>query len=83
MLFHQDNTRNEVLFEGCIVRFKPASGEEINPGDLYLAERNTGVKLLTCQRHNLDAGCVFPVENAYVYDTCECRLVTHIDGEPI
>jgi hypothetical protein len=46
-------------------------GEPIHPGDLYLAARNTGPRLLTCRA--LGEGCVHPVEfPEYSYDMNEC-----------
>lgn len=66
---------NDVLasgeFEG--VPFKvTGSGKDVEPGDTYLAERNVGVKLLTCKLNDLNIGCIFPEEKAYPYDACEC-----------
>ncbi len=50
------------------------SDDPIQPGDTYLAERNTGPHLLTCEkvdpRHWIQA-----VEMAYSYDTWECIKV--------
>jgi hypothetical protein len=53
--------------------FVPLPNEPISPGDSYCAERNTGLKLLTCDR--LGDGCIFPVELAYAFDTGECVKV--------
>ena len=48
---------------------------EIQPGDLYLAGRNTGMKLLECEsvdaRHWINS--TDPI--GYPYDTWECRRV--------
>ena len=44
--------------------------DPIQPGDTYLAERNTGPHLLTCLR--VVDGYVVPVESAYCYDLYEC-----------
>jgi len=48
-------------------------GEAIQPGDLYLAMRNTGPKLLTCRE--LGKACVFPTNWDYPYDFSECVKV--------
>lgn len=40
------------------------------PGELYIAGRNTEPKLLTAKR--IEMGGVFPEENAYPYNTGEC-----------
>ena len=45
----------------------------IQPGDTYLAERNTGPKLLTCLQ--VKNNYVVPVELAYCYDVWECVKV--------
>ncbi len=52
--------------------------EEIQPGDLYLAGRNTGIHLLTCCENNKDKSWIVPVEGNYCYDTWECRKVIEI-----
>lgn len=49
-------------------------GDPIRPGDLYLARRNTGYKLLTCRE--LGEACVYPVEVGYPFDFNECVKVT-------
>ena len=49
--------------------------EEIKPGDLYLAERHTGSKLLTCRVVNKENGWVGAVEKSYPYDINECFKV--------
>ncbi len=46
----------------------------IKPGDMYLAGRNTGIKLLTCLSvHERD--WIVPTTMAYSFDTWECRKV--------
>ena len=45
----------------------------INIGDLYLAKRNTGFKLLTAKK--IVDNYVIPVENEYCYDIWECCKV--------
>ena len=47
-------------------------GKDIKPGDTYIAERNVGLKVLTCKENNQDRGWIVPVESAYSYDTGEC-----------
>jgi hypothetical protein len=47
------------------------SEDPIQPGDLYLAERNTGPQLLTC-KYVHPRNWIVPIENAYSYDTWEC-----------
>ena len=49
---------NQVIFEGVILT---VSFDKINPGDSYIARRNTGWKLLTCKESK--RGIVYPVDN--------------------
>ena len=53
------------------VPFRVLDGD-ILPGDTYIAERNTGLRLLTCRQNNKDRGWVVPVGPEYLYDTGEC-----------
>lgn len=53
--------------------------EPIQPGDLYLAGRNTGIKLLTCKAvepHPRD--WIVPTTMDYSFDTRECMKVCEI-----
>lgn len=60
-----------VQFEGGTLTKIPGT---IDSGDTYLAERNTGPKLLTC--HVVDGSCVYPREfPAYTFDIDECVKV--------
>lgn len=53
--------------------------EEIKPGDLYVAERNTGPKLLTARVVDTDAGCIHPVDSpVYSFDLHECVKVREV-----
>ncbi len=65
---------NEKLKERAEELGLEVSDDPIQPGDLYLAERNTGPKLLTCRSVNT-RGWIVPVENAYCFDTWECAKV--------
>ena len=47
-------------------------GDSIETGDTYIAERNQGMRLLTCKKNDVEMRCIFPVEMAYAYDTVEC-----------
>jgi len=64
---------NKAITSGEIegVPFNVLDGD-ILPGDTYIAERNSGLKLLTCRENNHEQGWIVPVESAYVYDTVEC-----------
>jgi len=64
---------NKAITSGEIegVPFKLLDGD-ILPGDTYIAERNSGLKLLTCRSNNHEDGWIVPVEDAYCYDTNEC-----------
>lgn len=63
----------EALEKGEIegVPFRLLEGD-IEPGDTYIAERNVGLRLLTCASNNREGGWINPVEMAYPYDTGEC-----------
>lgn len=47
----------------------------INPGDFYIAERNTGPKLLECSEVNQEGFCIFPTSIDYAFDIDECVKV--------
>ena len=47
--------------------------EEIKPGDMYIALRNTGPRLLTCLK--VCDGYILNVEHEYPYDIHECVKV--------
>lgn len=47
----------------------------IKSGDLYVAERNTGPKLLIAREVCEDIGCIFPTTCDYVFDLHECVKV--------
>jgi len=61
-----------VDFEG--IRLEMDEGP-ISSGDLYVAERNTGPKLLTALRISEELGCVFPTTPDYPYNIWECVKV--------
>ena len=52
---------------------------EICEGDLYVGERNSGPKLLTCRSVNVMFGYVSPIENGYCFDIHECVRVEMIE----
>ena len=57
--------------DGLLLRAAPG---EIAPGDLYVAERNSGPVLLTAR--SIDArGWILSRENGYPYDWSECVKV--------
>jgi len=66
--------RGEVIdIEG--IKLKMDDGD-IKPGDLYVAERNSGPKLLTAKKVDLQVGCIFPTTwDAYAFDLYECVKV--------
>jgi hypothetical protein len=58
--------------EGLMVR--KAKGE-IQVGDLYVGERNTGPKLLTAHVIDKELQCMHPTCTSYSYDLWECVKV--------
>lgn len=57
------------------LRLRMAGDGEVRSGDLYVAERNTGPKLLTAKKINRDGGWVVSSEGAYPFDIYECVRV--------
>ena len=54
--------------------------EDIKPGDMYLAGRNTGVKLLECESVD-DRNWINSTDPiGYPYDTWECYKVIEISN---
>lgn len=53
----------------------------LKPGDVYVAERNTGPKLLTVRSINYKYGTVIPTTPDYCYNLWECVKVK--EAEPI
>jgi hypothetical protein len=51
----------------------------VQAGDLYIAERNTGPKLLTADRINEELHCVHPTTLDYPFDTIECVKVVEAE----
>ena len=47
----------------------------IQPGDLYLAGRNTGIHFLTCESVDPRSWIASTEKFGYSYDTWECRKV--------
>jgi hypothetical protein len=75
--------RGEVVDLGGI-KFKmdvDESGEEreIREGDLYIAERNTGPKLLTAAEVSKERNWIAPTTNDYLYDIWECVKVVEVE----
>lgn len=68
-------TRKEIAEKAIKLGFKVLMEDEIKPGDLYVAERYTGLHLLTCHHVNDDLGCVIAMEMAYPYNIRECIKV--------
>jgi hypothetical protein len=76
---------DERIFEGLRFEIK----ETLEPGDVYLAARNTGPHLLTVEKIVYDVGAPFviPVENAYAFDLAECVAIKFLScamcGDPL
>lgn len=62
----------EVEFEGATLKFA-GDFDTLKRGDTYVAERNSGPKLLTVDHVTMNV--VFPVENAYPFNLMECVKV--------
>lgn len=59
-------------FEGILLKMDEG---EIEPGDLYVAERNTGPHLLTARVVDTQSGCIVPTDHAYPFNLHECVKV--------
>ena len=62
---------------------KTAAMEPLEPGDLYVAKRNTGFHLMHCKLMSSDGSCVVAEmtprgRQPYTYDSHECRKVLSI-----
>lgn len=68
-----------VEIEGSFVTAIQSSGADLKPGDVYIAKRNTGWKLLICRKVDFDLGCVFPDNLDYAYNLHECHKVLSIN----
>ena len=68
-----------VVIDGITLKKLNKDPRDLAPGDFYVAERNTGWQLLEVRANDLELGCIYPVENAYAYDTRECVPVELID----
>lgn len=66
-----------IQFEDSIIIIDPEA--EIQPGDLYIAQRNTGWKLLTCDHVDKIYGLVIAQDPlAYAFNISECKKVLEI-----
>jgi hypothetical protein len=65
----------EIEFEGLKIK---ATQKRLEPGDTYIAKRNTGWKLLTVKK--VENYIVHPMEYpAYSFDECECYKVIQME----
>ena len=69
---HALRAGNIVDVKGLRLRMRDG---EIQPGDLYVAECNTGPRLLTCRGVSRTEGWIMPTTADYGYDIWECVRV--------
>ncbi len=62
-----------MIVEGLTVSDESVLTTGLNPGELYVAKRNTDWKLLECRE--VRDGCVYPKGIEYPYSTFECFRV--------
>ena len=56
---------------------------DIKPGDLYIAERNTGPKLLEAREISEEGFCIHPTSMDYSFNTNECvKVREHVKEDP-
>ena len=69
-----------VEFEGML--FEISMWHDIQPGDTYLAGRNSGIKMLTARDVNVDMGWIIPEEESgYPYDLGECYKIMNLEEQ--
>lgn len=71
----------EVEINGSrIIAYREILGDQLKPGDFYIAKRNTGWQLGKCYKVNLDDGWVMsdPPCKLYSYNCNECHKVLQI-----
>lgn len=76
-----DEPTFEILLDGKrIIAFTETSGWDLQPGDMYIARRNTGWQLAKCKRVVKEDGYVMPDPpcSIYHYDCYECYKVAQI-----
>lgn len=72
------NIVNVTLNTGEIISIDShTTGRDLISGDVYVAKRNTGWELLTCDYVDNKLGYVAPKEVAYYYDLNECHKVVN------
>ena len=69
--------RNNEIVNLDGLRFRIAKGE-IKVGDLYIAERNTGPKLLTAKFINIESGWIGATTHDYPFNIDECVKVEEV-----
>lgn len=74
--------RIEIIDDKKIITYENTpflvSDEEIKPGDLYFAERNQGLMLLSCKEVNKEGNWIVPTTHDYCYDICECIKIKDV-----
>ena len=67
--------------ENKVIAYKNVNGDKLEPGDLYVAKRNTGWEILKCKEVRNNLWCVVPdadFKDAYWYDLPECFKVKEV-----
>lgn len=67
-----------------ITAYTNIRGDQLKPGDMYIAKRNTGWQLGKCRLVNLEGNWVMsdPPGKLYSYDCQECFKVKNIEALP-
>lgn len=66
-----------------VVAYRKICGDQLEPGDMYIAKRNTGWQLAKCLKVYFEENYVMPDPplSIYPYDCYECRKVLMIIDE--
>ena len=69
----------EIQFEGStlVLADKTVQEKSLSPGDIYFAVRNNK-RILTCKKMSPCGTFIIPEENAYCFNSHECREVLDI-----
>jgi hypothetical protein len=75
--WHALRAGKQVELDGFILKGLPE--EEIQAGDYYVAERNSGPQFLQARVVDMVHGCIHPNSPGYSFDLWECVKVRLID----
>lgn len=79
MGMHKENTFEVDIGDLHVVAYRNIRGDQLVPGDMYIARRNTGWHLAKCKYVHEDGWVVpDPPCSIYSYDCHECAKVVSV-----